>query len=107
MEYQNTIQLYEAVAKIMQQMLHAAKMEDWDKLTELEAFCAQHVATLKTIEDSQPLPTDALSRKVASIKSILADDREIRNLISPWMAKLNALMNTNHTERRLTQAYSQ
>jgi flagellar protein FliT len=107
MDYQNTIQLYETVAKIMQQMLHAAKMEDWDKLTELEAFCAQHIAALKTIEDAQPLPTEALNRKVASIKSILADDREIRNLISPWMAKLNALMNTNQTERRLTQAYSQ
>ena len=107
MEYQNTIQLYETVAKIMQQMLHAAKMEDWDKLTELEAFCAQHVATLRIIENGQPLPKDALNRKVASIKSILADDREIRNLISPWMAKLNALMNANQTERRLTQAYSQ
>jgi flagellar protein FliT len=107
MEYQNTIQLYEAVAKIMQQMLHAAKMEDWDALTELEAHCAKHVTTLKMIEDAQPLPSDALKRKVASIKSILADDREIRNLISPWMARLNSLMSANQTEQRLSQAYGQ
>lgn len=107
MEYQHTIQLYETVAVIMQQMLHAAKMEDWDKLIELEATCAQHVATLKKTENKQPLPSDALKRKLASMKSILADDREIRHLISPWMARLNALMNTTQTEKRLSQAYSQ
>lgn len=107
MEYQHTIQLYETVAVIMQQMLHAAKMEDWDKLIELEAACAQHVATLKKTENKQPLPSDALKRKLASMKSILADDREIRHLISPWMARLNALMNTTQTEKRLSQAYSQ
>lgn len=107
MEYQNTIMLYESVAKIMKQMLLAARMQDWDTLTELEGSCAQHVAQLKMIEEIQPLPKEALKRKIASIKSILADDREIRNLVSPWMARLSALMNTNQTEKRLTQAYSQ
>ncbi len=108
MEHQNTIVLYESVADIMKQMLHAARMQDWDALTELEGHCAEHVATLKTIEHAlQPLPNDALKRKVASIKSILAHDREIRNLVSPWMARLNKLMNTQQTEQRLTQAYSQ
>lgn len=106
MEYQNSIVLYESVAAIMKQMLHAARMQDWDTLTELEDSCAEHVAQLKTIEDSQPLPNDALKRKVASIKSILADDREIRNLVSPWMARLNKLMSSHHAEQRLTQAYS-
>ncbi len=105
MEYQNTIVLYESVAAIMKDMLHAARMQDWDALTELEDSCAQHVERLKNIELSEPLPNDALKRKVASIKSILADDREIRNLASPWMARLNKLMHSNQTEQRLTQAY--
>lgn len=106
MEYQNTIVLYESVADTMKKMLHAARMQDWDTLTELEAHCARHVATLKTQEDTQQLPNDALQRKAASIKSILADDREIRNLVSPWMARLNVMMNSNQTEQRLSQAYN-
>ncbi len=104
MEYQNTIVLYESVAAIMKDMLHAARMQDWDTLAALESDCAQHVEVLKAIENSEPLPSDALKRKVESIKSILADDREIRNLASPWMAKLNKFMHHGQTEQRLTQA---
>ncbi len=111
MEDQNTIVLYESVAAIMKQMLLAARMQDWDKLTELEDECAQQVAQLKAMTNvevqPQPLPADALKRKIASVKSILADDREIRNLVSPWMGRLNALMHSNHTEMRLSQAYRQ
>ncbi|PKO46946.1 MAG: flagellar protein FliT [Betaproteobacteria bacterium HGW-Betaproteobacteria-22] len=106
MEYQDTVVLYESVASIMQQMLHAARMQDWDRLTELEKHCAQHIATLKTLDDHRPLPRDALKRKVASIKSILADDREIRHLVSPWMARLNAMMQGSYaSEQRLMRAY--
>jgi flagellar protein FliT len=107
MEYPNTIVIYEAVAKLTNQMLVAAKQQDWDKLAELEVRCAEHVENLKTIEDSLPLPTEARERKVASIKSILADDREIRNLVSPWMVRLNTLINSYHTESKLTRAYLQ
>lgn len=105
MEYQNTIAVYEAVAKLTSQMLLAAKQEDWDQLTNLEHSCAQHVEMLKVIQDATPLPKDATERKVASIKSILADDREIRNLVSPWMVRLNAMLNSNHMEKRLTRSY--
>jgi len=106
MEHQNTITLYESVASLTNQMLLAAKQQDWDKLTELESSCAQHVAKLKIIEDALPLPSDARARKVASIKSILADDREIRNLVSPWMVRLNSMIYSNQKEQKLTQTYA-
>lgn len=107
MERQNTIVVYESVAEVMKQMLHAARMQDWDRLTELEQSCAQQVETLKSMEESsiQPLSSEFQRRKVATIKSILADDREIRNLVSPWMVRLSALMSSNHKEQRLAQAY--
>ncbi|MDP3088715.1 MAG: flagellar protein FliT [Methylotenera sp.] len=107
MEYPNTIVIYETVAQLTNQMLAAAKQQDWDKLAELEMRCAEHVENLKKIEDLLPLPTDARERKIASIKSILADDREIRNLVSPWMVRLNTLINSYHTESKLTRAYLQ
>lgn len=105
MEYQNTIAVYEAVAKLTSQMLLAARQQDWDKLTNLEHSCAQHVEMLKVIQEVTPLPKEARERKVASIKSILADDREIRNLVSPWMVRLNSMISSNHMEQRLTRTY--
>jgi len=107
MEHQDTIVVYEMVAGLTKQMLLAAKQEDWDTLAELEAHCAEHVATLKVTESALTLPSDARARKLASIKSILADDREIRNIVSPWMLRLNSLMGSLHMENKLTRAYTQ
>lgn len=107
MEYPNTIVIYETVAKLTNQMLSAAKQQDWDRLAELEAQCAECVENLKMVEDALPLAAEARERKVASIKSILADDREIRNLVSPWMVRLNTLINSYHTESKLARVYIQ
>jgi flagellar protein FliT len=106
MGHQNTIVIYETVAGITKQMLIAAKRQDWDTLAELEIHCAEHVATLKVTESTLPLPSDISARKLASMKSILADDREIRNLVSPWMVRLNSLMGNINMENKLTHAYS-
>jgi flagellar protein FliT len=105
MEYQTTIALYESLAELTKQMLLAARQQDWEQLTALETICAQHVEELKIIKDATPLPTDAYARKVASIKSILKDDREIRNLVSPWMVRLNSLIYSNQTEQKLSRTY--
>lgn len=107
MEPQDTIVIYEAVAEITKKMLIAAKQQDWDALAELEASCAKQIATLKLIENALPLPSDARARKLASIKSILANDREIRNIVSPWMVRLNSLMSSLQMENKLTRAYTQ
>jgi flagellar protein FliT len=105
MEYQTTIALYESLAELTRQMLVAARQEDWELLTTLEKRCAQHVEDLKIIKESMPLPTDDYARKVASIKSILKDDREIRNLVSPWMVRLNSMIYSNQTEQKLGRTY--
>jgi flagellar protein FliT len=105
MNYHNTLSLYELVAEVTNQMLMAAKQQDWEKLTELEGSCSNYVEQLKTLEEDEPLTGDARARKLASIKQILADDREIRNLVSPWM--FNAMLNSNHTENKLARTYGQ
>ncbi len=105
MEQQNTVALYESVAGIMHRMLAAAQSQDWETLANLESNCAQLIQMIKLVESSDPLSEDELARKVSSVKSILVNDREIRNLVSPWMAKLNALMNSSHMEGKLSRAY--
>jgi flagellar protein FliT len=36
---------------------------------------------------------------------MLAADRQIRDLTTPWMARLSALINNTSTERRVARAY--
>lgn len=107
MEHHNSIALCEAVAELTNQMLLAAREQDWDRLTDLESSCAQYIEQLKIMKDALPLSSEAQKRKVASIKRILADDREIRNLVSPWMARLSVMINSSQTEKKLTRAYGQ
>jgi len=107
MEYQNTFTIYEAIAELTSQMLLAAKQQDWDKLAELENSCVQHIEKLKLFKDDSPMTGHSYERKVASIKRILADDREIRDLISPKMAMLNSLINSAQMGKKLTRAYGQ
>jgi flagellar protein FliT len=44
-------------------------------------------------------------RKVDLLRKILDDDRRIRDLTSPWMAHLSAMIGNTTTQRRLANAY--
>lgn len=83
--------IYERIADITSLMLGAARAKDWQKIAELEALCAEEVAKITTATP-EPLTGAALDRKIASIHKILAHDREIRDLLNPWMLKMDALL---------------
>lgn len=103
MSYLNVLSLYESVAEVTSHMLLAARQQDWDRLSELEGYCAQYVEKLK-IYEAEPLSGEAYAKKLACIKQILADDREIRNLMAPWMVKLNTMLNnSSHTDHQGAQ----
>lgn len=101
----DVISLYESVSDLTARMLAAAQSGDWDHLVELESDCASRVQVLRDGEALASLSGERRMRKVAIIKKILADDRAIRDLTSPWMAKLSAMMQSTGTERRLVNAY--
>lgn len=105
MNSQEIISHYEAIADITDQMLAAARVGDWDQMSTLESHCASHVETLKTQEPGLTLPDVAREKKVAIIQKILADDRAIRDIAEPWMAKLSVLINSRGTERKLSRTY--
>jgi len=107
MENQNSIAIYEAIAELTNRMLIAAKEQDWDMLTELENRSAQLVDKLKYFKDLEPLSGNATQQKVATIKRILVDDREIRDLVSPRMARLSSMISSSHTGKKVTRAYNQ
>lgn len=102
---ENTNAIYETIANLTNQMLLAAKLQDWDLLLELESSCAEQVEKLKSLKNESPLSSDNHDHKVASIKRILSDDRQIRDLVSPRMAKLSSLINSTQTGKKVTRAY--
>jgi flagellar protein FliT len=105
MNSEQIISIYEAVSDLTGQMLDAAKSRDWENLAQLESHCASHIQCLKEGEPVAPLSGAIRVRKVQIIKKILAHDREIRDLCSPWMAELSSLINSSGTSRKLSAAY--
>jgi flagellar protein FliT len=104
MTNQQVVSTYEAMVDITGQMLQAATDSDWDRLVVLEQQCAAHVRVLKEAEPAAPLVGDSRTRKVEAIRKMLAADRQIRDLTTPWMARLSAMMNNAGAERRLARA---
>lgn len=84
--------IYERIAHITSLMLSAARAKDWHRIQELESLCAAEIEKI-TNATPEPLTGAALQRKIVSIHKILADDREIRDLLSPWMLRMDALLN--------------
>lgn len=105
MTSQEVVSVYEAMVAITDQMVQAASDSDWDRLVLLEQQCAAHVRTLKENEPPNALEGASRERKVSAIRKMLDDDRKIRDLTLPWMAKLSALINNTGAERRLARAY--
>lgn len=105
MAYQNTIHIYEAIESLSNQMLAAAKEADWDKLVELESSCAKHVQQLKLYQNVLPLSKDLQAQKKSSIERILANDSQIRELVSPQMASLSALIKSSQNGKKLSSKY--
>jgi flagellar protein FliT len=87
-------------------MLAAARDGEWEQLTELEHECSALVARLAANGEAVPLALDCRARKVKIIQKILADDRAIRDLVSPWMADLAARLNSTSTSRKLSTTYA-
>lgn len=105
MTSQEIVATYEAMSLLTAQMVAAASAADWSRLVLLEQQCAAYVAALKASEPPAALEGASRDKKVEAIRKMLADDRQIRDLTTPWMAKLAGLINATGTERRLARAY--
>lgn len=106
MDNQEIISIYESVADITDQMLAAARTGDWEQLAVLETKCSSQVEILKMNDKPrEPLTPTARAQKTRIIKKILEDDRQIRSITEPWMARLQKLINSTGAERKLAQAY--
>ena len=112
MTNQDILSIYESMLELTGQMLLAAGDSDWDQVVELEQRCGAHVQTLREQEQAQgqgqgqPMQGAGRDKKVAIIRQLLSDDRQIRDLAMPWMARLSTMMNSSNAQRRLANAYT-
>lgn len=103
------LSVYESMNELSRQMVQAAQQTDWDQLIALEQKVAELREALKRI-DTQGEQAEAHSepirkRKVDIIKSLLADDREIRSYTDPWMDNVRHLLAGSARQRNVRNAY--
>lgn len=95
MAAKSALDYYKNISATTSQMLAAAQEQDWDLLVTLEKDCADYRDTLIKLESIRPVGEAFSKVKAAYIKKILDDDRQIRELVSPWMKKLEGMLNLN------------
>jgi len=94
---QALVNTYESAAKLMEQMLIAARQNAWEKVTELEQSYMLKLEVVKSLEQNMRLASESLSpelnaRKQALVQKILAEDGEIRNLLYPVMHRITDMI---------------
>ncbi len=73
-------------------MLKAAEGRDWDRLTMLECVCKNYIEQLQVLDRSIKLSAGEIDRKMHCLNQILEYDRQIRQLLEPWMESVMSLM---------------
>jgi flagellar protein FliT len=99
------IENYEFLSSITEQMCAAISQGQWNHLVELEGQCCQRVASMKAQDAAIPIDESTRLRKVALIRKILADDKEIRNRIEPQLARLQHFIQGARQQHRLLETY--
>lgn len=83
---------YEQIAQASHEMLAAARHGDWDSVARLEDGCRALIAELQVHRAHRELSAAEQRRRVALLRSILADDAEIRERSEPWLRELEKLL---------------
>lgn len=105
MDVRTHLALCESVARATDRMLQAARGADWDALVTAEQACALLVDRLRHDPVTASLDAEERARKAALIRRMLANDREIRDITRPELARLDRLLGPSRREAELRRAY--
>jgi len=84
--------IYEVVAEITHDMRESAICHDWTRLSELEQTCKTYADKASEYKSLTPLSRQATERKMASLRRIMENDKQIRNVVEPWQRRLADMM---------------
>lgn len=85
---QQLIDYYKAIENSSQQMLAAAKSEDWEQVVRFEGVCAVLIEQLRECARKEELAPAARKEKFHIMQRILQNDAEIRYLTEPQLDRL-------------------
>jgi flagellar protein FliT len=84
--------LYANMRMVSSRMVDAARARNWERLRELEKDVNRQRESVLERAPGAPLSPEMQAQRVALIKSIFADDREVRRHTHEWMDKLPQLL---------------
>ena len=99
------ISRYEEICTLSEQMVAAARANDWEKLVVLEHSVAALRDALMADDDNNALSEAERESKARMIQRILEDDAEVRRHTEPWMEDLRRLLGGAAKKRQLARAY--
>ncbi|MDZ7654056.1 MAG: flagellar protein FliT [Burkholderiaceae bacterium] len=97
------IDRYEQIAQASLEMLAAARHGDWDSVALLEAACRGLISELQVQAASLRLGAGEQRRRLVLLRSILADDAEIRDRSEPWLRVVEKLLHAPAARPRRTR----
>lgn len=107
MDQEELLASYEAAARFSSRMLAAAKASKWDDFAALEAACAIEIERVKVVDTRKPLTPPQRNRKIEVIKTILANDKEIRLVTESWISDLSTLLTGSAAQLDVSKTASQ
>ena len=95
---------YESLSELTGNMLNAAREGEWDHLAALEQRCQGYVGSLM---QAAPVRLDENEQraKVATIRTILKNDAQIRALTEPRLHELQQRLSMTRSGQRSVEAY--
>lgn len=96
---------YDAIWRLTQKMLEAARQEEWDQLIELEQARAAHIDAMMKQESEILWTQEEQFQKGELIRKILAADEEIKTLTATWMGELQEMLGSIGTVKKLSKTY--
>lgn len=88
---------YEAIGHVSHCMVQAASRADWNAYEHAHACCEQLIACLQgTGLTPEVLDASGRRRRMEILRQVLADDRRIRDLVEPAVARIDRLLRARH-----------
>lgn len=80
---ESLLRYYLALEGASREMLEAARAGDWDSVCRLEGACAVVISRLRKLKAAYPLPPEEQPERMRILRTILANDAEVRRLCEP------------------------
>lgn len=101
LQAESPLRYYEALETASADMLDAARDGDWDRVARLEAACALVIGKLRQIAHLNQLNENGRQSKLRILKTILANDAEIRRITEALPAQFESALSPTPEYRRM------